>query len=102
MSLVVVVVTASQLLDLSTFVRMVAVHGPGAEANPLVAHLLVGEGLPFVTVTKIAALSLVVAVIAVLHGRPDRPRAPRLAGAIAVLAIVAGLIGGWTNASTII
>ena len=96
--LAILVVTAAQILDLGTFVRMVERHGPASEANPLVAHLLAGEGLPFVVIAKIAALALIVAVITVLTGRGDRVAHPRLAAAVAVAAIVAGLVGGWTNA----
>jgi hypothetical protein len=98
----VLAVTLAQLLDLGTFVRMVHLHGPGAEANPLIAHLLLGEGLPFVAVAKLAGLALVVASIVVLAGRPDRPRFPRLAAVVAAAAILAGLVGGWTNAGSIL
>jgi hypothetical protein len=102
MSLVVVVVTLAQLLDLGTFIRMIGLHGVAAEANPVVAHLLVGEGLPFVAVAKIAALALVVASLVVLAGRGDRLGYPRLVALIAFVAIAAGLLGGWTNAGAIL
>ena len=98
----VLAVTVAQLLDLGTFVRMVWLHGPSAEANPLVAHLLLGQGLPFVAVAKVAGLALIVASIVVLAGRPDRPRFPRLAAFVAVAAILAGLVGGWTNTGAIL
>lgn len=101
MSLAVLVVTLAQVLDLSTFLHMVARRGPAAEANPLVSHLLAGEGLPFVIIAKVAALALVVAVIAVLAGR-DHLIHRRLAGAVAFVAIVAGIIGGFTNAGAIV
>ena len=103
MSLALVVVTAAQLLDLGTFVRMIGLHGPTAEANPLVAGLLVGHGVAFVAVAKIAGLALVVATIVVLAGRDGAPlRHGRLAAMVAVAAIVAGLVGGWTNAGSIL
>lgn len=102
MSLAVVVVTAAQLLDLGTFVRMVALHGAAAEANPLVSHLLTGQGLPFVAVAKIAALALVVATIVVLAGRDGAASHRRLVAMITFAAIAAGLVGGWTNAATIL
>jgi hypothetical protein len=101
MTLAVVVVTVAQLLDLGTFLRMVDLHGPAAEANPLVASMLIGHGLPFVAVAKLAALALAVAAIVVLAGRVDGHRSPTLAAAIAVAAIGAGLLGGWTNALAI-
>ena len=101
MSLAVFVVTLAQVLDLGTFLHMVARRGPGSEANPLVAHLLAGDGLPLVIIAKVAALALTVAVIAVLASR-NRALHRRLAGAVALVAIVAGLIGGLTNAGAII
>ena len=100
--LLALVVTLAQILDLGTFVRMIQIHGPASEANPLVAGLLAGHGLPFVAVAKVAALALAIAAIAVLAGRAGRPRHPRLAAAVAAAAILAGLLGGWTNAWTIV
>lgn len=101
MILAVFVVTMAQALDLGTFLHMLVRRGPGSEANPLVAHLLAGEGLPTVVIAKVAALALTVAVIAVLASR-TRTIHRRLAGAVAFVAIVAGLIGGLTNAGAII
>jgi hypothetical protein len=102
MTLAVLVVTVAQLLDLGTFLRMVAVHGPGTEANPLVAMMLADHGLPFVATAKIAALGLAVAAIVVLAGRIDRPRHPGLASLVAAAAITAGVVGGWSNAIVIV
>jgi hypothetical protein len=101
MTLAVVVVTVAQLLDLGTFLRMVALHGAAAEANPLVASMLVDHGLVFVAVAKVAGLSLAVASIVALTGRVDKRGSPALAAAIAIAAIGAGLVGGWTNALAI-
>ena len=98
MILAVLTLTISQLLDLGTFVRMVAIHGPLVEGNPLVAHLLDELGVPFLAVTKIAVLSLVIAIVAVLWGRDDQRGHPRLAAGILGFAIVAGVVGGMTNA----
>jgi hypothetical protein len=93
--------TLAQLIDLTTFARMVMEHGPAAEANPLVAGLLVGHGLPFVAVTKIVGLAFVIGVIAVLGSRESGSRYPRLALAIATCAVAAGLVGGLTNIGVI-
>ena len=109
MNLALLTVTVAQLLDLGTFVRMVAVHGPASEANPLVAYMLLGLGLPFVAVAKVAGLSVVVAVIVVLAGAdfhadgtmPARLWHRRLSAAIVAAAVVAGLVGGWTNAAVL-
>jgi hypothetical protein len=98
MTLALLTVTVAQILDLGTFVRMVAVRGAGAEANPLVSGLIDGLGIPFVAVAKVAMLSLVVAVLVVLAGTVDRPGHRRLVATVASIAVVAGLVGGWTNA----
>jgi hypothetical protein len=102
MPLAILVVTIAQLLDLSTFAAMIDVHGTAAEANPLVVGLLSTHGLPFAAVAKLAALSLVVAIIVVLAERTDRPGHPRLARTIAGVAVIAGLIGGLTNALVLV
>ncbi|HET7031282.1 MAG TPA: hypothetical protein VFI34_12275 [Candidatus Limnocylindrales bacterium] len=98
MSLAVLVVTLAQALDLGTFVRMIERHGAASEANPLIASILADHGLPVVAVAKMAGLALVVAAIVTLTGRRDQPAHPRLAAIVAAVAIVAGLVGGWTNA----
>ena len=102
MVLAVVAATFAQLLDLATFARMVREEGPESEGNPFVAALLADHGLPFVVVTKIVALALVVGVIAVLARRDGRPGHPRLALLVATAAVVAGLLGGWSNVSVIV
>jgi hypothetical protein len=101
MPLALLTMTIAQLFDLGTFVRMVQGHGSGAEANPLVHELLVGFGLPFVAVAKIAALSLVVAIVVVLAGRTATGHA-RLVALVVALAIVGGLLGGLSNARVIL
>jgi len=102
MRLAILVVTFAQLLDLGTFAAMINLHGVSAEANPFVIDMLTAHGLPFAAVAKLVALSLVVAIIVVLAERTDRPGYPRLARSIAGIAVVAGLIGGLTNALVIV
>jgi hypothetical protein len=104
MTAAVVTLTVAQLLDLGTFIRMIDRHGIAVEANPLVSHLVSEFGLPFVAVAKIVALSLVVAVTVVLgESTPDRRGGhPRLARLVVAVAVVVGLLGGWTNAATLI
>jgi hypothetical protein len=101
MPLAMLTLTIAQLFDLGTFVRMIEWHGSAAEVNPLVHGLLVGFGLPFVAVVKVAALSLVAAVVAVLAGRASS-RQVRLAAIVVAIAIVGGLVGGWSNARVIL
>jgi hypothetical protein len=102
MSLAVLTLTAAQLFDLGTFIRMVGRHGSAAEANPIVSGLLHGHGLEFALVAKIVALSVVVAVTVVLSQHPEDARPTRLATLIAAVAVVAGLVGGLSNALVIL
>jgi VIT1/CCC1 family predicted Fe2+/Mn2+ transporter len=101
MALALLTLTIAQLFDLGTFVRMIERYGSASEVNPFVHFLLSDYGLPFVVVAKIAALSLVVAVIGVLAGRAA-PEHPRLVGTVFAVAILAGLVGGWSNARLIL
>jgi hypothetical protein len=88
-------VIAAQLFDFATFTIMVSRHGIGTELNPLVAHGFAGFGMPIVAVMKVALVLLVGSIIVVLD-RPDR-RLPWIAPVIAVLAVIAGLVGGLSN-----
>ncbi len=90
-------VVVAQLFDFGTFVEMVRRVGVGAEMNPLVATLFNGYGTPAVALAK-AALVLLVVSLAVATMRSSR-RVRVAAGTLPVgLAIVAGLIGGISNA----
>ncbi|HEX5014867.1 MAG TPA: hypothetical protein VFV72_11995 [Candidatus Limnocylindrales bacterium] len=102
MTLGVVTLTLAQVLDLWTFVRMIDLHGVAAEANPLVEHALAEGGVPYAGVAKLAAIAVVVAVTVVLTGKDDRRRHPRLAGSVVAVAVVAGLIGGLSNAIVLV
>jgi len=92
----------AQFFDFGTFVTMVGRHGPAAEANPLVATLLIAHGVPLLFVTKLTVVALVAAVVAVLVERQSERSSPRLAACVLGVGIVAGLIGGATNAATLI
>jgi hypothetical protein len=102
MILAVITLTVAQLFDLGTFVRMVAGQGSAAEANPLVRFLLVDYGVPTLAVAKVAALSLVVAVVAFLTARSAETGHRRVVGCLVAAAILAGLVGGWSNATVIL
>jgi hypothetical protein len=102
MPLALLTLMIAQLFDLETFVRMVTLHGPATEANPLVHFLLTEHGLPLMVVAKIAMMSLVVAIVAVLAGRSDGTGHRRMVAAVMSVAIVAGVIGGWSNAAVLL
>ena len=97
--LAVMTMTTAQLFDLGTFVTMVRRLGLGAEANPLVASLVGDYGLPMAAIAKVTLIALVVAIALVLTSRARR--FDRIIGvAVLAVAIVAGLVGGGTNALT--
>jgi hypothetical protein len=92
---------AAQLFDLGTFIVMVRRFGAEAEANPLVAAIFADYGTPLVALAKLSVLLLVVA-LAVSTARRS-PRVRLFAGALPVtVAIIAGLIGGLSNARVIL
>lgn len=96
-----VTVVAAQFFDLATFIAMVRHAGPAAEANPVVASLFVDYGTPGVALAK-AALVLFVVALAVSSTHRTR-RARLLMGALPVaFAILAGLVGGLSNAWVIL
>ena len=80
---------------------MVDRHGPGAEANPLVAGILGGLGFPGIVIVKVALVVLVAATAVVLVRGPNHARGRRIATIILGVGIVAGLVGGCTNALTL-
>lgn len=93
---------AAQGFDFATFNAMVARQGASAEANPLVQGLFVNMGPLAVVGAKLALIVLIaaLAVAATARGRQGTWRA--VGGLPLALAITAGLIGGITNAATIL
>jgi hypothetical protein len=90
-------VGSAQGADTITFLRMVRDEGLRAEANPFVAHLAsFGDLLPLVLL-KAALVLLVVAVFAVLVRR--HPVGGSLVG---TLAVVAGIVGAYSNVAVIV
>jgi hypothetical protein len=89
---VLVAVGAAQFGDLVTFVRMVALRGPGAEMNPLVGQAVIAFGVPALVVVKIALVAFVVATFAFVARHYYK-----IAFAVATLATLAGILGAWSN-----
>jgi hypothetical protein len=88
---------AAQLFDLSTFLAMIHRHGSAAESNPLVAGALSNDGLVTVVFAKLVLMVFVAALTIVLV-RSDRRGQARVAALVVAVSIVAGLIGGGSNA----
>ena len=95
------ILALAQGLDLVTFVLMVARHGPSAEANPLVAGLFLGLGLPALVVAKIALVVLVGSLRVASVARGGHGVWAPVGGVPLAMAIGAGIIGGISNAATL-
>ena len=91
----------AQFFDFGTFVVMVQLHGAGSEANPLVAGILETLGIPAAAVAKAALVMLVGCVAVLLAQWAPSTLHRRLTGVVVGLAIVAGVVGGSSNALTI-
>ena len=92
-----VAVVTAQAGDLVTFLRMIVAEGVQAEANPLIAHGVSNLGLPIVILAKVALMVFVVTCFAVLS-RAHR----RTAAVVATTAVVAGILGAFTNVMAVI
>jgi hypothetical protein len=93
---------AAQGLDFATFNKMVANHGPAAEANPLVQELFIALGTPAVAIAKFLLIGLVIALGVAAAARGRQGVWSTVGGLPLALAIAAGLIGGITNAAVIL
>ncbi len=85
-------VGSAQAADAITFLRMVTDHGVRAEANPLVAALAAQGHVLGLLLAKVAVVWLVVGVVAALARHY-----PTAGALVATAAVVAGLIGAWSN-----
>ena len=92
----------AQAFDLATFVVMVGRHGAGAEANPFVSDLFGAYGMAAVVFAKVALVLLVAALCVASSARGSRGVWSIIGGLPLALAIAAGLIGGITNAATLL
>jgi hypothetical protein len=85
-------VAIAQAGDLVTFMRMIAVRGPGAEANPIVSHVLANLGLPALILMKVALVAMVAVTFVIVMKRHQW-----VAAFVATLATVVGLVGAASN-----
>ena len=88
---------AAQLFDLSTFLAMLRRVGPTAESNPFVVDAMMNHGVPILVIAKLVTMGFVAALTVVLV-RTQRPNRSRVAALVVAISIVAGLIGGGSNA----
>ena len=92
----------AQAFDLATFSVMVARHGAAAEANPIVNDLFGAFGMSAVVFAKFALVILIGALCVASAARGGRGAWSIIGGLPLALAIAAGLIGGITNAATLL
>lgn len=90
-------VASAQAADAVTFVRMIRDRGVAAEANPFVARVASFGDLAPLIVAKAALVLLVVGVFVLLVRRN-----PVAGSLVATLAVVAGLIGAYSNVAVIV
>jgi hypothetical protein len=93
---------AAQGLDFATFHAMVAGYGARAEANPLVKELFLAMGTPAVAFAKLLLVGLVIALGVAAAARGRQGIWSTVGGLPLAMAIVAGLVGGITNAAVIL
>jgi hypothetical protein len=90
-------VGVTQGADAITFVRMVRDHGTAVELNPLVARLAAAGELAWLLILKAALVVLVVAIFAVLVRRHVV-----VGSLVATLAVMAGIVGAYSNVAVIV
>ena len=92
----------AQAFDFATFFVMVRIHGATAEANPLVQRMFLALGTPAIALSKIALVTLIVALAIAATARGGKGRWSVVGGLPLALGITDGLIGGITNESVIL
>jgi hypothetical protein len=89
---VLLAVGIAQAGDLVTFMGMIAVRGPGAEANPIVSQILQTLGLPALVLLKIGLVAMVGVTFVIVVRRHQW-----VAAFVATLATVVGVVGAASN-----
>ncbi len=90
------VLLLAHVFDWASFLVMIARHGLGAEANPIVVTLVEETGVPGVTLVKLATV-VFAAGLAVWIA----PKRRRVAMVLLSFGVVAGLVGGISNIATL-
>ena len=92
----------SQTLDLGTFQWMVRQHGRTAELNPIVLGLHDSFGMIALVAVKVALIVLIGSLFVAAWSRQHGINKVVTGALPLAFAIVGGLIGGITNAATIL
>lgn len=90
------VLALAQFFDWASFLIMIARHGLGAEANPIVVTIVEEAGVTGVTLAKVATVAFA-ALLAVLLA----PQRRRMAMVLLTFGVAAGMVGGISNIATL-
>ena len=96
-----ITMAAAQFFDFATFAAMVERVGRHAELNPIVQGMMGSLGVTPVGITKAMLVILVGSVAIILTNHGGRSAHRVAARSMVTIAILAGLIGGLSNALTI-
>ena len=93
---VLAVLALAHFLDWASFLVMIARHGLGAEANPIVVTLIEQTGVTGVTLAKVATVAFAGLLAVVIA-----PRHRRMAMALLTFGVAAGMVGALSNIRTL-
>ena len=96
MTMALIVLVAAHAFDYFSFIVMTAKHGMAAEFNPIVVTLAREFGLPGLTLAKLGSVAFLAGVVILAA-----PQRRKVAGALLVIGISAGMIGGLSNVASI-
>lgn len=82
--------------DYVTFLVMTSKHGLAAELNPVVVGLAEQFGLPGLTIAKLGSVAFLAGVVILAA-----PQRRKVAGALVVIGISVGVLGGVSNIASI-
>ena len=89
---VLAVLALAHFLDWASFLVMIARHGLGAEANPIVVTLIEQTGVTGVTLAKVATVAFAGLAAVVIA-----PRRRRMAMVLLTFGVAAGMVGALSN-----
>jgi len=89
---VLAVLALAHFLDWASFLVMIARHGLGAEANPIVVTLIEQTGVTGVTLAKVATVAFAGLAAVVIA-----PRRRRMAMGLLAFGVAAGVVGALSN-----
>ncbi len=96
MTTALIVLVVAHAFDYVSFLVMTSKHGLVAELNPIVVALAQEFGLAGLTLAKLGSVAFLAGVVILAA-----PQRRKVAGALLVIGISAGMIGGISNIASI-